>query len=77
MDPNLDPTIRSVVPNLDPSGPLAPNASCENPDTTASGKNPNEISKGAVGDNGKGDSLLAMTSEAIHHVDKKKWIEGT
>src|SRR5262249_16376382 len=26
MDPNLDPTIRSVDPNLDPSGPLAPNA---------------------------------------------------
>jgi hypothetical protein len=34
-----------------------------------------EGAKAADG-NGKGDSLLAMTSEAIQHVDKKKRTEG-
>ena len=70
--------MRSVDPNLDPSGPLAPNTSCKNPDTTASDENPNEMSEGAkaADSNGKGDSLLAMTSEAIQHVDKKKRTEG-
>jgi hypothetical protein len=52
---------------------LAPNAGCKNPDTTASGKNSDEISEGAkaAGGDGKADSLLAMTSEAIQHVDQK------
>jgi hypothetical protein len=57
---------------------LAPNVSCKNPDTTASGQNFNEIggvSKAAGGDD-KVDSLLVMTSEAIQHVDKKKRAEG-
>jgi len=78
VDPNLDPTIRSVVPNLDPSGPLAPSASCKNPGTTASDKKPNEMSEGAkaAGGDDKVDCLLAMTSEAIQHVDKKKRTEG-
>ena len=79
MDPNLDPAIRSNGPNLDPSGPLAPNASCEIPDTTASGKSPNKISEGSKiegGADGNGDSLLAVASEAIQHVDKKKRTEG-
>jgi hypothetical protein len=57
---------------------LAPNTSCKNPDATASDKKPKEIreSSKAAGGNGKSDSLLAMTSEALQHVDQKKRNEG-
>jgi hypothetical protein len=47
--------------------------------TTESGKNSNqnnETESSKKEGNGKADSLLTMTSEAIQHVDRKKRSEG-
>jgi AAA domain len=79
LAPNLAPILgandQGHGPNLAPSGPLAPTSECSNFSTTASAKNPNQISETESSistSNGKADSLLTMTSQALHHADKKK-----
>ena len=74
----------SVIP-IDPYGagvrkpswtrvePLTPNASCKNPDATASAEKPKQINKAES----SADSLLALTSMALQHAtNNKKRTEG-
>jgi hypothetical protein len=49
-----------------------PSADCKNVDSTASAKNPNQINKGESSIPAKNCDLLAMTSQAIQHADRKK-----
>jgi hypothetical protein len=76
LDP-LDPKeVGSMDPNWTQVGPLAPNRSCKNVDSTVSAEKPNEIneteSSTPAEAEDKNGSLLAMTSQAIQHADRKK-----
>jgi hypothetical protein len=78
LAPIFGPNDQGRGPDLAPTGPLAPTGNCEQNGTTESAKNLNQnnetessVSSKKEG-NDKSDSLLAMTSEALQHVDKKK-----
>jgi AAA domain len=76
LDP-LDPNkVRSNGPDWTQVGPLAPIARSSNPATTDPAKKSNEINETESSipakPEDKSGSLLAMTSQAIQHADRKK-----